>query len=100
MSTFTVDFLSFITVFLLGFYGGTGFYVVMGGNSAIRQMSAHTFAEYWQRTDQHMEERMKILGPALLVYALATTVLLYYHSGPVSFALMLAVTLVVVADMI
>lgn len=84
----------------LGFYGGTGFFIVMGGNPAIQKMSARTFAEYWQSTDHHMAAGMKIFGPALLVYALSNTVLLYYQSGFVSFAFMFAGTVILVADML
>lgn len=100
ITIYTFDFVSFITVLFLGFYGGTGFFVVMGGNPAIQKMSACTFAEYWQRTDRHMAARMKIFGPALLVYAFATTVLSYYHGSVVSFALMFAVNVILIADMI
>lgn len=100
IASHTLDIVSFITILFLGFYGGTGFFVVMGGNPAIQKMSAHTFAEYWQHTDHHMAARMKIFGPALLIYAFATTVLFYYHSGFTSFILMLGVMVILVADMI
>jgi hypothetical protein len=44
-----------ICLLLLGFYGGTGFFVVMGrGNPAMARMSPHTFAEFWQHTDHFM----------------------------------------------
>ena len=64
--------LLFCTVLFGGFYGGTGFFVRMGGNPAILRMSDRTFAEYWQHTDHFMAERMKIFGPMFLVTLMIT----------------------------
>jgi len=61
---------------LSGFYGGTGFFVAIGGNPAIRLMSDRTFAEYWQHADHFMAYRMRIFGPLLLLTTILVLILL------------------------
>jgi len=69
----------FLTTLFTGFYAGTGFFVIMGGNPAMVKMSSQTFAEYWRHTDFYMAARMKIFGP-LLFLTLLSTVLLHIKS--------------------
>ena len=78
--------LLFSAVLFGGFYGGTGFFIRMGGNPAIMRMSDRTFAEYWQHTDYFMAARMKIFGPMFLL-TLLTTILIQmmnWHSAACS----------------
>ncbi|MBC7920454.1 MAG: hypothetical protein H7Z75_05125 [Ferruginibacter sp.] len=91
--------LLFITVLLAGFYGGTGFFVVLGGNPAIQKMSAATFAEYWQHTDFYMAARMKFFGPLLLLCLVGSTALLYFQNNFISCGLMFAALVVLTADL-
>jgi len=90
----------FIAAMLSGFYAGTGFFVAIGGNPAIRLMSNRTFAEYWQHTDHYMAARMKIFGPMLLgVLLLAVGILVKeYHKLP--FWLMLTGLGILLADIV
>jgi MFS superfamily sulfate permease-like transporter len=72
----------FLSIILSGFYAGTGFFVAMGGNPAIKRMTDNTFAEYWQHTDRYMAARMKIFGPILLLAMLLSVIVLLkeYHT--------------------
>jgi MFS superfamily sulfate permease-like transporter len=65
----------FLTTLLAGFYAGTGFFVIMGGNPAIIKMTSSTFAEYWQHTDYYMAARMKFFGPLLLITLLSSIII-------------------------
>jgi MFS superfamily sulfate permease-like transporter len=65
----------FSTILLSGFYAGTGFFIIMGGNPAIIKMTSSTFAEYWQHTDYYMAARMKFFGPLLLITLLSTIII-------------------------
>jgi len=88
----------FCVALVSGFYAGTGFFVAMGGNPAIKLMSDRTFAEYWQHTDHYMAERMKIFGPLLLfIMLLGVIVLLKQYRSP-SFWFMLAGFLILATD--
>jgi len=62
MNVRLIDSTLFLTALLTGFYAGTGFFVIMGGNPAILKMSSRTFAEYWQYTDFYMAARMRFFG--------------------------------------
>ena len=89
----------FFSIILSGFYAGTGFFVAMGGNPAIKLMTDSTFAEYWQHTDRYMAVRMKIFGPMLLLAMLLGVVVLLkeYHSP--SFWLMALAFCLLVTDL-
>ncbi len=90
----------FLSTLLTGFYAGTGFFVIMGGNPAILRMSNQTFAEYWRHTDFYMAARMKVFGP-LLFLTLLSTVLLHvksWHSA--EFWFLSAALFILVADMV
>jgi hypothetical protein len=87
------------TLLLAGFYGGTGFFVVMGGNPAIEKMSSATFAEYWQHTDHFMAARMRIFGPLLLMCVTASTIL-SFMAGSKSSAFLVTALGILIADMI
>lgn len=90
----------FISTLLSGLYAGTGFFVAMGGNPAIKLMSNDTFAEYWQHTDYFMAARMKIFGPLLLLTILFTVLLLIKEYRTPSFWLMLAAFVLLVTDVV
>lgn len=98
MNNKIMEMLLFTAVGLSGFYAGTGFFVAMGGNPAIKLMSDNTFAEYWQHTDHFMAARMKIFGPLLLLTILFTTILLIKEFRTPSFWLMLAAFMVLIVD--
>jgi MFS superfamily sulfate permease-like transporter len=88
-----------ICLLLLGFYGGTGFFVVMGGNPAITKMSPPTFAEFWQHTDHFMAARMKFFGPLLLIFVITSCVMLYTRYRTSSFLLMAGALLFLFIDL-
>jgi hypothetical protein len=75
MTNTIFQFLLLFTLLLAGFYGGTGFFVVMGDNPAIEKMPSATFAEYWQHTDHFMAARMRIFRPLLLMCVTASSIL-------------------------
>ena len=75
----------FVCTLLSGFYAGIGFFGKMGANPAIKLMSDHTFAEYWQHIDHFMAARMKIFGPILLFSLLGGTLILIKEYRTVSF---------------
>lgn len=91
------DILLFGCTMISGFYAGTGFFVAMGGNPAIRLMSEATFAEYWQHTDHYMAARMKIFGPLLLLTVLVSTIVLF-RKQRTAFYCMLVAFLILLAD--
>jgi MFS superfamily sulfate permease-like transporter len=88
----------FSSALLGGFYAGTGFFVAMGGNPAIKLMSDRTFAEYWQHTDHFMAARMKIFGPLLLLIMLLGVVALLKEWRTSSFWFMMAAFAILVTD--
>jgi hypothetical protein len=90
----------FVAVLLNGFYAGTGFFVAMGGNPAIKLMSDKTFAEYWQHTDHFMAARMKIFGPVLLLSLLLGVIVLFKEYRGPSYWLMLVSFGLLVSDVI
>jgi len=90
----------FLTTLLSGFYAGTGFFVAMGGNPAIKLMSDRTFAEFWQHTDHYMAARMKIFGPLLLLTMLFGVLVLVKEYQTRSFWFMLIAFAILVADVI
>jgi len=90
----------FLSTLLSGFYAGTGFFVVMGGNPAIKLMSDRTFAEYWQHADHYMAARMKIFGPLLLLTMLFGVLVLLKEYRTSSFWFMLIAFGILVTDVI
>lgn len=93
-----IEIVLFCSVLLSGFYAGTGFFVAMGGNPAIRLMSERTFAEYWQHTDHFMAAGMKVFGPLLLLIMLAAVIVLLKEYQSPSFWLMLVAFAILVTD--
>jgi len=89
-----------IATFLSGLYGGTGFFVAMGGNPAISRMSDKTFAEYWQLTDHFMAARMKVFGPLLLLSLIAAIIALLPEWNSASFWLMVFALVIIIIDII
>ncbi|QHT68768.1 hypothetical protein GXP67_20005 [Rhodocytophaga rosea] len=94
------DLLLLITLLMTGFYGGTGFFVLMGGNPAILKMSNATFAEYWQHTDYYMAARMRFFGPCMMLCVVVSTIQYFLHHQVTSFWLMIGAILFLVADLI
>jgi hypothetical protein len=90
----------FLSTLLSGFYAGTGFFVALGGNPAIKLMSDRTFAEYWQHTDHYMAARMKIFGPLLLLTMLFGVLSLLKEYRTSSFWFMLIAFCILVTDLI
>ena len=90
----------FLSILLSGFYAGTGFFVAMGGNPAIKLMSDRTFAEFWQHTDHYMAARMKIFGPLLLLTMLFGVLVLLKEYRTSSFWFMLIAFAILVTDVI
>ena len=84
-----IEIILFFSALLSGFYAGTGFFVALGGNPAIKLMTDRTFAEYWQHTDHFMAARMKVFGPLLLLVMLAGVAVLLKEYQTPSFWLML-----------
>lgn len=89
-----------LTTILSGFYGGTGFFITMGGNPAITRMSDSTFAEFWQNLDYYMAARMPVFGPLLMISLLLSTILLFRESASLPAWLMLAALLVIAGDLV
>jgi len=90
----------FLSVILSGLYAGTGFFVAMGGNPAIKKMTDRTFAEYWQHTDHFMAARMKIFGPLLLLCMLLALFVLLKEYRSASFWCMLTACCIIITDII
>lgn len=90
----------FLSTLLSGFYAGTGFFVAIGGNPAIKLMSDRTFAEFWQHTDHYMAARMKIFGPLLLLTMLFAVLVLLKEYRTSSFWFMLIAFAILVTDVI
>jgi hypothetical protein len=90
----------FFPILLTGFYAGTGFFVAIGGNPAIKLMSDRTFAEYWQHTDHFMAARMKIFGPLLLLAMLLAVLVLSKQYSTASFWFMLIAFSLLVTDVV
>lgn len=90
----------FVATLVTGLYAGTGFFVLMGGNPAIEQMSSATFAEYWHYTDLYMAARMKFFGPILLVSVLLALLLHIRERRTRRFWFLLFAFAAVVADII
>lgn len=88
------------TLLMVGFYGGTGFFVLIGGNPAILKMSDTTFAEYWQHVDYYMAARMRFFGPLMMLCVAVSTIQYYLQHQMTSFWLMLGAVLFLVADLI
>lgn len=93
------QFLTF-TLLLLGFYGGIGFFCLMGGNPSVSKLSNATFAEYWQHLDFYMAARMKVYGPILLISVIVSSIILYWKYHKSAFKWMAAAVLVLLLDMI
>ena len=89
-----------LTLLMVGFYGGTGFFVLMGGNPAILKMSDTTFAEYWQHTDHYMAARMRFFGPCMMLCVAASAFYFYNQHQMPAFWLMFGAVLFLVADLI
>lgn len=90
----------FFSTLFSGFYGGTGFFVAMGGNPAIELMTDATFVEYWQHTDHFMAARMKVFGPLLLLTMLVGVVALLKEYRSPSFWFMLTAFVILVTDLV
>ncbi len=90
----------FLCTLLSGFYAGTGFFVAMGGNPAIKLMADRSFAEYWQHTDHYMAARMKIFGPLLLLIMLLGVIVLLKEYRTPSFWFMLLGFCLLVTDVV
>jgi hypothetical protein len=88
------------TLACLGFYGGTGFFIVIDGNPSIVKMSSATFAEYWQHLDFYMAARRRVFVPAMLLLTIASVVVLYRKYTKTSFILISVAFLVLVIDVI
>jgi hypothetical protein len=99
MNNIVFQFVLLFTLLLAGFYGGTGFFVVMGGNPAIGKMSSATFAEFWQHTDHFMAARMPFFGPLLIVSVTASAILAFII-GNSSAGFLIAALGILIADMI
>jgi MFS superfamily sulfate permease-like transporter len=95
-----INIIFFLSTLLSGFYAGTGFFVAMGGNPAIKLMSDRTFAEFWQHTDHYMAARMKIFGPLLLLTMLFGVLVLLKEYRTTSFWFMLIAFALLVTDVI
>jgi hypothetical protein len=89
-----------ITTLLTGFYAGTGFFGMMGGNPAITKMTSHTFAEFWQHTDFYMAARMKFFGPLLLLSLLSSILIHIGQYRTPAFWLLLTAFLILIIDVI
>lgn len=94
------DLILLATLTCLGFYGGTGFFTVIGGNPAMIKMSSATFAEHWQHLDLYMAARMRIFGPTTLLLVIISVVVLYKKYSRASFVLMTLALLVLLIDLI
>jgi hypothetical protein len=90
----------YLSVFLSGLYGGVGFFTLMGGNPSLRELSSHTFAEYWQHIDSYMGARMPVFGPILLLSMLFTVITLFPLRSSPSFWLMVLGFLIIVGDLV
>lgn len=95
-----IEFSFLLSTLLSGFYAGTGFFVAMGGNPALKLMSDSTFAEYWQHTDHFMAERMKIFGPLLMLTLLFGIIVLLKEYRTISFWFMVAALTILILDVI
>jgi MFS superfamily sulfate permease-like transporter len=89
-----------IVLLVTGFYGGTGFFILMGGNPAVAGLSAQGFAEYWQQVDLFMGARMPIFGPIMLLSILVTLVSLWPARRSASFWLIVLALLLSVGDIV
>lgn len=88
----------FVTTLLSGFYGGIGFFTVMGGNPAVAKLSDAAFAEYWQSIDGYMAARMPVFGLSLLFSVALTAVLLFRNRFPLAGRLILFALLVILCE--
>jgi len=100
MNTRLIDFTLFLTTLLTGFYAGTGFFVIMGGNPAILKMSGRTFVEYWQHTDFYMAARMRFFGPSLLIVLLSAALIHIREWATPTFWFLLTALLILIADLV
>lgn len=100
MNSILTDGSLFLTILFTGFYAGTGFFIIMGGNPAILKMSNRTFAEYWQHTDLYMAARMKFFGPLLLLTLLSTILVHISEAHSVYFWFLIAAFLILIADIV
>lgn len=95
-----IEFSLFLSTLLGSFYSGTGFFVAMGGNPAIKLMTDNTFAEYWQHTDHFMAARMKIFGPLLLLSLLVSVIVCFKEYRQLSFWFLLTAFIILLADLV
>ena len=100
MNSILTDGSLFLASLFTGFYAGTGFFIIMGGNPAILKMGNRTFAEYWQHTDFYMAARMKFFGPLLLLTLLSTILMHIGEARSAYFWLLIAAFLILVADIV
>lgn len=100
MNIQTLRYLLAITTFLTGLYGGTGFFILMGGNPAMYGLSTSNFAEYWQLTDHYMAARMPVFGSILLLSFIASLIVLARQYKSASFRFLVLAVLIVIADII
>jgi MFS superfamily sulfate permease-like transporter len=91
--------LAFTTV-LSGFYGGIGFFTLIGGNPALRKLSTRSFAEYWQHIDHYMAARMPFFGITLMLTVLAAVIILARAKQPLSAMLFGLAFLFLIGDMV
>jgi MFS superfamily sulfate permease-like transporter len=89
-----------LSAFLSGLYGGTGFFIVMGGNPAITHMSDRSFAEFWQHLDHYMAARMPVFGPVLMLSLLLSVILLFREAGALPTWLMLIALVIIIGDLV
>jgi MFS superfamily sulfate permease-like transporter len=99
-NTKSADLILLLTLICLGFYGGTGFFMVIGGNPAIMKMSSATFAEYWQHTDFYMAARMRIFGPVTVLLTIFSVFVLYRKYSRTSFMFITLALFILIIDLI
>jgi len=100
MNTRLIDFTLFLTTLLTGFYAGTGFFVIMGGNPATLKMSSRTFVEHWQHIDFYMAARMRFFGPLLLIVLLSAVLIHIREWATPTFWFLLTAFLILIADLV
>ena len=92
------DILVAITLLFLGFYGGIGFFTIIGLNPALLKMSEPGFVEFWQHVDSYMGSRMSIIGPLILLLTLASTILLHKRYSRKAAIFMTIALLLIIID--
>lgn len=90
----------FCTTLLSGFYGGMGFFSIIGGMPALKNMSDISFAEYWQNIDRYMAARMPVFAPLLMLLILVSALLLFINKQFGPGLLVITSLLVMIADLV